>query len=211
MPAFSGNDRWGGYVGVAQDPQVPMRSGRGTSTRAAGATGRRSLAAPDRRQLVRADPAGSGPRYAAGASRSACRDRSRRISRGRSQVGGVVGIPANAIAVTGNVTVVNQTAGGYLSVTPTAVANPMSSTINFPLGDTRANNLTVPLAPNGKLAAVYKAPAGKTTHLIVDVTGYFLPGDEDATYAPITPGPGPRQPVRDRPERRVRSRAPRAS
>ena len=63
----------------------------------------------------------------------------------------------------------------------------MSSTVNFPLGDTRANNLTVPLAPNGKLAAVYKAQAGKTTHLIVDITGYFLPGDEDATYAPITP------------------------
>ena len=101
--------------------------------------------------------------------------------------GGAFGIPSNAIAVTGNVTVVNQSAGGYLSVTPSPVANPMSSTVNFPLGDTRANNLTVPLAPNGKLAAVYKAPGGKTTHVIVDITGYFLPGDEDATYAPITP------------------------
>ena len=45
----------------------------------------------------------------------------------------------------------------------------------------------MPLATNGKLAAVYKAQAGKTTHLIVDITGYFLAGDEDATYAPITP------------------------
>ena len=103
------------------------------------------------------------------------------------QVGGAFAIPATAIAVTGNVTIANQTGAGYVSVTPTAVANPTSSTINFPLGDTRANNLTVPLAPNGKLAAVYKAPGGKTTHLIVDITGYFLPGDEDATYAPITP------------------------
>ena len=99
--------------------------------------------------------------------------------------GGV--IPADAVAVTGNVAIANQTAGGYLSVTPTANANPLSSTINFPVGDTRANNLTVPLSADGKLAAVYKAPAGRTTHLIVDITGYFLAGDEDATYSTLPP------------------------
>ena len=94
------------------------------------------------------------------------------------QVAGKPGIPTNAIAVTGNVTVTNQTAGGYLSVTPTAVVNPLSSTINFPVGDNRANNVTIPLSADGKLAAVYKAPGGRTTQLIFDVTGYFLAGKE---------------------------------
>src|SRR6185369_4787166 len=74
-----------------------------------------------------------------------------------------------------------------LSITPTPVLNPQSSTINFPLGDNRANNVTTPLAGNGKLAAVYKAAAGRSTQLIVDVTGYFLAGDTHATYSTITP------------------------
>ena len=47
-----------------------------------------------------------------------------------------------------------------------------TSTINFPLGDTRANGVTVPLAA-GATWMVYKSSAGKTTHLILDVTGYF--------------------------------------
>jgi hypothetical protein len=102
------------------------------------------------------------------------------------QVAGVGNIPADAVAVTGNVTVVGQNAGGYVSVTTASATNPTSSTINFPLGDNRANNITIPLAGNGKLSAVFKAPAGKATHLIVDITGYFLAGDEDATYSTVT-------------------------
>ena len=102
-------------------------------------------------------------------------------------VAGEPGIPADALAVTGNVTVTNQTAGGYLSVTPTAVANPLSSTINFPVGDNRANNVTVPLSADGKLAAVYRAPSGRTTQLIFDVTGYFVAGSAEAEYKLIEP------------------------
>ena len=80
------------------------------------------------------------------------------------QVDGAFGIPANAIAVTGNVTIANQTGAGYVSVTPTAVANPTSSTINFPLGDTRANNLTVPLAPTANWPrSTGRRPAGRPT------------------------------------------------
>ncbi len=97
-------------------------------------------------------------------------------------------IPPEAIAVTGNLTVTNQTAGGYVSVTPAPNNNPASSTINFPLGDNRANNLTIPVnAADGKISAVYRASAGKTTHLIFDVTGYFLAGPSEAEYQPITP------------------------
>jgi hypothetical protein len=58
-------------------------------------------------------------------------------------------------------------------VTPTAQANPTTSTINFPLGDIRANNFTVQLSGTGSLSGVYKAPAGAKTHLIVDDFGYY--------------------------------------
>jgi hypothetical protein len=185
-PAFNG-DEWGGYVGVAQDPQVPNAVWQGNAYSGGGPNwktyisqlqtgGSSYVPIPPVRVLD------TRPAYQIGLSGAFQANTPRTFA-----VGGSFGIPSNAIAVTGNVTVVNQSAGGYVSVTPTAVANPMSSTINFPLGDTRANNLTVTLAPNGKLAAVYKAPPGKTTQLIVDVTGYFLPGDEDATYSTVTP------------------------
>ena len=103
------------------------------------------------------------------------------------QVRGVSPIPAGAIAVTGNVTVVGQTSAGYVSLTPTATPNPKSSTINFPLGDTRANNFTLPLDATGKLAAVFKAGAGKTAQVLVDITGYFVAGDTHGTYATVPP------------------------
>ena len=50
---------------------------------------------------------------------------------------------------------------------------PSTSTINFPLGDTRANGVTVPLNIDCKLSIVYRSSAGKKTHVLVDVTGYF--------------------------------------
>ncbi len=54
-------------------------------------------------------------------------------------------IPTGAVAVTGNLTVTGQTSAGYLSLTPVATSTPNTSTLNFPLGDTRANGVTAPL------------------------------------------------------------------
>ena len=103
------------------------------------------------------------------------------------QVTGVGGIPAGAVAVTGNVTVTQQEAVGFVAVTPTATNSPPSSTINIPLNDNRANNLTVPLSSTGTLSATYGAATGKKTHLIFDVTGYFLADDTGATFSPLAP------------------------
>ena len=89
--------------------------------------------------------------------------------------------------MTGNVTVTQQEAAGFVAVTPTATNTPPSSTINVPLGDNRANNLTVPLSSTGTLSATYVATTGKKTHLIFDVTGYFLADDTGATFTPLTP------------------------
>jgi hypothetical protein len=102
------------------------------------------------------------------------------------QVTGVGTIPADAIAITGNVTIIGQQAAGYVSVTTTPTNTPTSSSINFPLGDVRANNVTAPLSSAGQLSAVYKAATGKRTHIAFDVTGYFLDGDEDAAYNTLT-------------------------
>ena len=42
--------------------------------------------------------------------------------------------------------------GRLRRLTPTPTANPPSSTLNFPRGDTRANNVTIALAADGSLA-----------------------------------------------------------
>src|SRR4029079_1776824 len=95
-------------------------------------------------------------------------------------------IPADAVAITGNLTVTGQGRAGYVWVGPSVSANPATSTINFPLGDNRANNLTLPLDAQGKLMAVFKGGAGKSTQLILDVTGYFTADDAGARYPPLT-------------------------
>jgi len=81
------------------------------------------------------------------------------------------GIPVNATAITGNLTVVGQTAAGYVAMTQATTNEPTTSTINFPVGDIRANGVTGPLTPAGTVGLVFKK--GGTTHLIMDVTGYF--------------------------------------
>jgi hypothetical protein len=102
-------------------------------------------------------------------------------------IAGRLGIPNDAVAITGNVTVVGQQQAGYISVTPDPDDSPSTSALNFPLGDVRANNITSPLATNGKVSIVYKASTGKKTHILLDVTGYFLENNAGATYNAVTP------------------------
>ncbi len=94
-------------------------------------------------------------------------------------------IPSNAVAVTGNLTVTKQTKPGYVILAPTGGSS--TSTINFPAGDNRANGVTVALSGSGTLNAIYRAAAGATTHLLFDVTGYFVDGGGGASYFPLTP------------------------
>ncbi len=186
---YSGTE-WGDYTTVAQDPQVPnavwqadafVNAGGGWSTwvnqlRTIGTT--YVPISPIRIVDSRGD-GGNGLSGLAG-----------KFVSGQAEpfaVAGLGTIPLGAVAVTGNLTVTNQTAAGYISLTPDPTNSPGSSTLNFPVGDNRANNVTIPLNSSGQLAAVYKASAGKTTDLIFDVTGYFVAGTSQATYFPITP------------------------
>ena len=119
------------------------------------------------------------------------------------------------MAITGNLTVVGQQQAGYASLTPLPDDDPATSTINFPLGDNRANNLTSPLSNAGGVSLTYKASPGKQTHFILDVTGYFLNDDTGADVQRPDAGPRPRHAVRtsastarSRPTRTGSSRSP---
>ena len=104
------------------------------------------------------------------------------------QVTGQGGVPAGAVAVTGNLTVTGQTSLGYLYLGPMATDNPTSSTLNLPVGDDRANGVTVALGTGGTLSVTFVAPtAGPTTQAIFDVTGYFMADTSGSTYTPLTP------------------------
>ncbi len=85
-------------------------------------------------------------------------------------------VPANATAVTGNLTVTQQSSAGFLFAGPIAMNNPTSSTLNFPMNDDRANAVTVALSGTGTLSITYAAGTlGPTAQVIFDVTGYFTP------------------------------------
>ena len=84
-------------------------------------------------------------------------------------------VPAGAVALTGNLTVTGQTAAGYLALTSASTVKPGTSTLNFPVGDTRANGVTIALGAGGKLWIIYMARTGATAQAVFDVTGYFLP------------------------------------
>ena len=110
---------------------------------------------------------------------------------GAKYVGGgsALAVPADAVAVTGNLTIVGETAAGVVDLGPTVSATGSTTTINFVVGDTRANDVTLGLAGDGSLEAVYRiSSVGATTDLIFDVTGYFLAGTTGATYHSLVPG-----------------------
>jgi len=86
---------------------------------------------------------------------------------------GLCGIPADALALAANVTVVFPTAPGDLRVGPVGLGL-QTSTINFRAGDVRANDAVLSLSGNpvGQLAVQTDIASG-ATHLLVDVSGYF--------------------------------------
>jgi hypothetical protein len=91
------------------------------------------------------------------------------------QVTGRGGIPATATAITGTISVVNQTSSYALFVGPTPIVKPSSSSLNFVRTDFTANGLTVALGPGGSLSVTYMAAARNTTNVVLDITGYFVP------------------------------------
>lgn len=79
-------------------------------------------------------------------------------------------IPTTAVAYAMNITVVPDGPLGYLSIWPSGQARPVVSTLNSD-GRVKANAAIVPAGANGGVN-VYVT---NSTHLIMDVSGYFVP------------------------------------
>lgn len=91
---------------------------------------------------------------------------------------GVCGVPVDAVAASLNVTVVNPSAAGWLSMWPTGAAPANVSTLNFLAGEPAiANGAITPLAiattPDLTLWYNGTMTTPQTLDAIIDVTGYF--------------------------------------
>jgi hypothetical protein len=104
------------------------------------------------------------------------------------QVTGVAGIPAGAAAVVFNLTVAEARAPGYITAYASGPGTaPKASNLNFLKGQIVPNLVTVPVGADGKVALL-NASSG-ATHLVADVTGYYLPGNPTAPGAFKAVGP----------------------
>jgi probable HAF family extracellular repeat protein len=83
------------------------------------------------------------------------------------------GIPATAQAIVGNATLVNPSNGGsgFVTLYPTAAAQPNVSNLNYVPGQVVPNAFTVGLGSDG----AFKIFALSSLNFITDVTGYFAP------------------------------------
>jgi len=84
---------------------------------------------------------------------------------------GACGVPADAKAVALNVTVTGSSSGGALTLFPGTGGAPITTTISFAAGKTRANNAVIGLAA-GVLSVLSRQDSG-SVHVILDVSGYF--------------------------------------
>ncbi len=86
---------------------------------------------------------------------------------------GRCGIATDARAVSINVTAADPGGTGHLRLYSWGPP-PVSSTVNFVAGRTRANNAIVTLGPTGEILVRCSMPSSTATvHLVIDVNGYF--------------------------------------
>jgi PKD repeat protein len=85
---------------------------------------------------------------------------------------GVCNVPTTAKALAVNVTVTGPTAAGNLRLFAADQLQPLTSNLNFSVGQTRAANAIVRLGAAGDLS-IFDGAASGTAHVILDVAGYF--------------------------------------
>ena len=87
---------------------------------------------------------------------------------------GPIIVPAGALAVVGNSTVINTAAGagfGYVTLYPSGAARPLVSNLNYGPGQVLSNHFTVSLGGDG----AFQIFPFSTTHFIADVNAYYAP------------------------------------
>lgn len=133
------------------------------------------------RLLDTRDPGGAfgGPSLSFNASRS-------------FTLAGRCGIATDAVAISANLTITAPSAAGFVTAYPASTMRPITSQINYRVGQTRTNNAILALGPGGGVE-IYLGQASGAAHLIVDVNGYFADSAIAAgtTAAPaLLPPPG---------------------
>jgi hypothetical protein len=81
-------------------------------------------------------------------------------------------IPANALGVVGNATVVFPLGQGFLTLWPSTAARPLVATSNYNPADVGNRHFIVGL---GMVEGAFKIYTHTTSHLVVDLSGYFAP------------------------------------
>ncbi|MTD16407.1 hypothetical protein GIS00_20945 [Nakamurella sp. YIM 132087] len=84
---------------------------------------------------------------------------------------GGCGIPATATSITATFTAVSAEGTGFLKAWGRGSAPPAATTMNFGAALNQSIGVVVPVTPAG----LSVLSAGRPTHLVVDVTGYFAP------------------------------------
>jgi hypothetical protein len=104
-------------------------------------------------------------------------------------VAGVGGVPGSGVAaVVMNLTATDPVREGYVTAWPTGSQRPNSSSLNVTrLGQTRANQVTVPVGTGGRVS-MYSSGG---THLVADVAGYYEE-TESSTAGRFVPVPAKR-------------------
>lgn len=99
--------------------------------------------------------------------------------------GGAKGAPESASAVVLNVTAVGGTQGTDVRVYPAGAASPPTvSNLNPPRGMTVPAAVVVAVGSNG---AVSLRNAAGSVHLVVDLSGWYVPGTDGAVFHPLDP------------------------
>jgi hypothetical protein len=95
------------------------------------------------------------------------------------------GIPSTAAGYSMNVAVVPQGKLGYLTLWPSGRSQPLVATLNSVDGRIKSNAAIVPAGGNGAVSVF----ATDTTDTVLDINGYFVPGNIAAALAfyPLTP------------------------
>jgi hypothetical protein len=94
----------------------------------------------------------------------------------------IYSVPDDATAALWNVTVVTPTGAGHLTIFPDGAAEPTTANVNFTAGQivpnaviSRIGDTTVEMGePTGQITIFNNNTAPNTTHVIVDLAGYFV-------------------------------------
>jgi hypothetical protein len=100
------------------------------------------------------------------------------------QIRGAAGVPNTATSVVLNVTAVDPQGAGYLAVFPALTARPETSSLNFDAGKNTARLVVARIGANGAMSIYF---SGAQTHVIVDVTGYFVDGAGAGRFFALKP------------------------